>query len=92
MVGVPEGTVLTGSRGLFALLSFNLGVSEVRFDVTSTTGQSLVLGPATFTPEGWVVNWGTGGVPNGAYEVRAVASNKAGQRATSPAIRVEVKN
>jgi peptidoglycan/LPS O-acetylase OafA/YrhL len=92
VVGLPKGTVLTGSRPLSALLAFNLGVSEVQFDVNGTTGRSLVLGPAPFTPIGWIVLWNTTSVPDGTYEVRAVASNTAGQRATSPAVRVEVKN
>ncbi len=74
------------------MLSFNLGVSQVRFEVSGTTGRSLVLGPATFTPVGWVVLWKTTSVPDGTYEVRAVAFNTAGRRTTSPAVRVEVKH
>lgn len=68
---------LTGTTVLEAAAP---GASSVKFRILggSFRFNDPVLCSATLTPEGWRCDWDSATVPNGAFELRAVAVNAAG--------------
>jgi len=52
----------------------------------------MVIGPGGFTIVGWLAAWTTTSVPNGEYEIRAVAYDYSGKTTFSPGVTVTVAN
>jgi hypothetical protein len=97
-MGAPKnGATLKGLAFLdgaasVAFGSINVNASKVEFEITGKTIQPRVIGPGGFTIVGWLAAWSTTSVPNGEYEIRAVAHDYSGQTTYSPGVTVTVAN
>jgi len=92
VVGISNGEVLSGRRGIGTVATFSLGISRVQFQVASGTARAAVIGTAVFTHGFWALSWNTNEVPNGTYVVRSVAYNAAGDRSVSKGVTIRVAN
>jgi len=79
------GSVLYGSRTITAVATSGVGISsvELQYAPTGSTAWKL-LGTTTSAP--YAVAWATTSVPDGEYDVRAIATDSAGNRTTSAAV------
>jgi hypothetical protein len=64
----------------------------VQFRLTGSTYNDAVIGVATGTQLGWVLNWDTKSVPNGAYALASVATDPAGNIGRSADLAITVAN
>ena len=92
----PTTTILVPTKG--SRLS---GTSSLDASATNPTSVQFVLfggpyfghliGPATLTPYGWILNWNTKTVPNGTYLLFSQAINPSGNGVSSP-VKISVHN
>ena len=94
-VSAPTGTLDNPGanvRGTVALASSDLtdatsGVDTVDFERSPAGGGAWVnVGTDSSAAGGWTVNWVTGGVSDGLYDLRAVATDAAGNAHTTATI------
>jgi hypothetical protein len=64
----------------------------LQFEITGNGLSNDVVATGVQTPEGWIAQWDTTKVPNGAYTLQSVATDAAGNTAVSPGITVTVRN
>lgn len=99
----PSTTVLIPSTGaslkgtdavLDAVASTTDGVaiSKVQFTITGGPYDQSVIGTATPTIYGWLDAWNTTGVTDGTYTLQSLATDAAGNTASSPEIAISVAN
>ncbi len=85
------GTSLSGIVGLEATAASGSGIVAVRFQYArSGTGKWSTIGVATVTP--YTVSFDTRSLQNGVYDLRAVATDIAGNTATSVVSGVSIAN
>jgi outer membrane protein assembly factor BamB len=90
-VAIPSNNAtISGTQLLDAFAS--AGVTQLQFEVTGGTLNHSVIGTATPTYYGWLVNWNTTTVPNGVYTLQSVASYGGEVSGTSPGITFTVAN
>ena len=87
-----NGAVLKGTSRLFALASFNVGMTTVDFEITGSSLRNADIGDAVFSQGFWTLSWNTSSVPDGTYTLRSVAFNSAGARSTGKGVTVRVSN
>ena len=83
-----SGATLSGHTTLDASAS---NANTVEFVLSGGSYSNHVIGTATPTIYGWLYNWDTTTVPNGAYTLRSEAFNSTGS-AFSPGVNVTVNN
>ena len=93
-ISIPsDGATLSGpSAVLDASASGTADVTGVQFVVSGGSLSDHVVGTATRTLYGWIAEWDTTTVPNGAYTLESVATETGGTTATSSPIHVTVDN
>lgn len=93
-VALPSsGAWLRGTTPVSAAASDNVGVTRVEFHLSGNGVADTVIGTGTADPHyGWYTRWDTTTVANGAYLLRVVAVDAAGNRGTSDPITVNVGN
>ena len=83
-------------KGSAATLDASAGgtrdVTEVQFILTGGAVSDQVIGTAALTLYGWIAQWNTTTVANGAYTLQSVATETGGTTATSPGITINVSN
>jgi hypothetical protein len=87
-----NGATLSGTPTLAASASDNVKISRVEFHLTGGGYDNTRIGAATRTYYGWLFDWDTTSVPNGAYTLNSVAFDPAGNRGRSPDISISVQN
>ena len=90
-----NGSTLRGPRAILdatASASFGIKIAKVQFVLTGGTYDESVIGTATQTVFGWVLVWNTTNVPTGAYTLRDLATDAAGNTAYSPGKIIKVTN
>ncbi|MDQ1381853.1 MAG: hypothetical protein QOJ71_2572 [Actinomycetota bacterium] len=87
-----DGATLSGTSVVDASASDNVGVTGVEVHATDAAFDDHVLGVATLTRFGWVFEWDTTTVSNGAYTITTIARDAAGNTTTSQPISVVVEN
>jgi hypothetical protein len=87
-----NGATVSSTTTLGAKASDNRNVSRVEFHLTGGSYHDSRIGVATRTYYGWLFDWDTTSVPNGAYTLNSVAFDPAGNRARSPDISITVQN
>jgi hypothetical protein len=87
-----KGLVFLDGAASVGFGSINVNASKVEFEITGKTIQPMVIGPGGFTIVGWLAAWTTTSVPNGEYEIRAVAYDYSGKTTFSPGVTVTVAN
>ena len=86
-----DGQTLSGTFTLKAEASDLNGVESVEFFVDGD-GRITSLGVDGDSSGGWSVDWNTGNFVDGAYSLTATATDSAGNKATSLAVTVDLKN
>jgi hypothetical protein len=86
------GAALKGTEVLAASASDNVSVNNVQFAVTGGPLTKSVVGLAAPSIYGYLYEWNTTTVPNGTYTLQSVATDEAGNTASSAAIAVKVNN
>ena len=81
-----DGASLVGVTSITALASDDVGVTSVQFQV-----DGVDLGAPVKVPP-YTVNWDTATVPNGPYQLTAIAADAANNSTTSPVVNVTVNN
>ena len=88
-----DGATLSGSSAILdASASGTTDVTGVQFVVSGGSLSNHVVGTATLTLYGWIAEWDTTSVPNGAYTLESVATETGGTTATSSPVHVSVAN
>ena len=88
-----DGATLSGSSAVLdASASGTADITGVQFVVSGGSLSDHVVGTATPTLYGWIAEWDTTTVPNGAYTLESVATETGGTTATSSPIHVTVDN
>ena len=67
-------------------------MTEVQFIVTGGGLSDQVIATAALTLYGWIAQWNTSTVANGAYTLQSVATETGGTTTTSPGITINVSN
>ena len=93
-VGSPSGgATLTGAEWLDASASDSGStVTGVQYEVSGVGLSDYVIGSATATYYGWLFDWDTTTIPDGAYTLQSVASDAAGNSKPSSGLSVTVAN
>ena len=94
MIIPSGGATLSGSAAVLdaGTSGGSSGVTSVQFEVTGGTLTNQVVGTATATIYGWILEWNTTTVANGTYTLQSVATDGSGDTATSPPVTVTVAN
>lgn len=88
-----SGTALSGTSAVLdASASAAAGVASVQFVITGDSYPQSVIGKAIPTLYGYIFEWNTKGVPDGAYTVQSLATDDAGTTAYSAGIPITVNN
>ena len=88
-----EGDVLSGAVELSASASDDvLEVGKVEFHLTGADSDTALLGVATSTDDGWIYNWDTTSVRNGAYTLSSTAFDLAGNASPRAGLSITVQN
>jgi hypothetical protein len=77
---------------LDARASDNVALSKVEFYLTGGIYKNALIGMAMQTYVGWIYNWNTASVPNGAYMLNSVAIDYAGNVGRSGGVNIAVQN
>lgn len=85
VVAPTAGQVLTGNVNLRATATDAVGVTQVQFRVDGQTVNTDTTAPYEYT-------WNSASIANGARSITAMASDAAGNSATSAAVNVTVNN
>jgi hypothetical protein len=91
MATPASGAVVAGSVTLDAVPAGGNPTSVV-FVADGGTAQNAQIATAKLSIAGWTATWGSKSLPNGTYEIAAVAYNGSGKTSTSPGVSVTVKN
>jgi hypothetical protein len=86
-----SGTTVSGVVLLDAA-PLTASVSSVSFVASGGTSQNAPIATAKLSLGGWFSEWSTTSLPNGTYQIAAVAGDSAGKSSTSPAVTVTIKN
>ena len=92
IVPSTDNTVVSNTAVLDASSTDANGVAKVEFRVSGGTFNNALIGPAGLTSFGWLAIWNTAAVPNGTYTVRSVATDRAGNVATSPPRTIRIQH
>ena len=97
VVSPANGTVLPHKSVITlqatASASYGVAITKVQFVITGGSYNQTVIGTATSTNNGWVLQWNDTGFTNGAtYTLQSLATDAAGNTAYSPAITIKIKN
>jgi hypothetical protein len=88
-----NGTALSGTRAVLdASASAAAGVASVQFVITGESYSQSVIGKAIPTLYGYIFEWNTTGVPDGAYTVQSLVTDGAGNTAYSAGVPITVNN
>ncbi len=88
-----DGEVLSGAVALGARASDDvLEVGKVEFHLTGAKSDTALLGVATSSDDGWVYNWNTTSVGNGAYTLSSTAFDLAGNASPRAGLSITVQN
>jgi hypothetical protein len=87
-----NGATLSGTATLDASASDNVKVSRVEFRLTGGSSNNALIGTATPTQLGWIAQWDTTTVPNGAYTLNSVAYDAANNSGRSANVNITVQN
>ena len=95
----PEATMVLPAPGstvagavLLDAAPVGTNVSHVTFVASGGTSQKVQIATGKSTLAGYGATWSSSSLPNGTYEIAAVAYNAEGKSSTSPAVTVTVKN
>lgn len=92
-LGIPSnGAVLSGTETLDAAAGDGPGVTSVVFEASGGTLSDQVVATAKQTLYGWIGQWNTAGVPNGAYNLQSVATDAANNTDASTPVSITVDN
>ena len=95
-VTIPvTGANLSGTNVVLdatASASDGVNITKVQFTVTGGSYAQTVIATGTPTLYGYLAEWNTTDVPNGAYTLQSLATDAAGNTASSAPISVEVTN
>jgi hypothetical protein len=92
-VVLPEdGAVLSDTAVLDAAATDNVRVSRVEFHLAGAGNDDALIGSATATRFGWILNWDTTGVANGPYLLTSVAYDPAGNIGRSSQVSIQIQN
>ncbi len=92
VVSPSNGGVLTGTEALEATASSGFGVSSVAFDLTGGNLNAALIATATPNTGGYGASWDTTTVPDGTYTLESVATDAAGNSASSTGVAITVDN
>jgi hypothetical protein len=88
-----SGATLSGSAAVLdAVASGTSDVTSLQFEVSGGSLSDQVVGTATPTIYGSILEWNTTSVPNGTYTLQSVATEVGGTTATSSGVMVTVAN
>jgi hypothetical protein len=87
-----NGATLSGTAILDASAADNVKVSRVEFRLTGGDFNNALIGVATSTYYGWIAQWETTSVPNGAYTLNSVAFDPANNSGRSADVSITVQN
>ena len=90
MIRPTTGTTVSGVVFLDAAPLSD--VSSVTFVASGGASHKVQIGTAKVSTAGWYSEWTSTSLPNGTYEIAAVAYATGGRSTTSPAVTVTVKN
>ena len=91
MIRPTTGTTVSGVVFLDAG-PLSSTVSSVTFVASGGSSHNVQIGTAKLSTAGWFSEWTSKSLPNGTYEIAAVAYDTGGRSSTSPAVTVTVKN
>jgi Big-like domain-containing protein len=83
---------VSGTTTLDANASDNVKVSRVEFRLTGGNYNNALIGVATLTDYGWIAQWETTSVPNGADTLNSVAYDPANNSGRSANVNITVQN
>jgi outer membrane protein assembly factor BamB len=86
-----DGATLSGTTTLDATAADNVKVSRVEFRLTGGNYNNALIGVATATYFGWIAQWDTTSVPNGAYTLNSVALDPANNSGRSANVNITVQ-
>jgi alpha-tubulin suppressor-like RCC1 family protein len=87
-----NGATISGDTWLDAAASSPVGIASVSFEVSGGSISDMVVGSGFDTVDGWIGGWDATDVPNGSYTLQSVATDTAGNSATSDGVAVTVDN
>ena len=67
-------------------------ISNVKFVLTGGSLDDTVVATGASTKTGWLANWQSGDVPNGAYTLQSVVTDAAGNVAYSAGVTIDIEN
>jgi hypothetical protein len=91
LLGKNDATI----RGVVLLIASaqgDYGVSKVHFEILGPSGSRELVNATETDKYGWLGGWDTTPLPDGSYQVRSVANDRATDRATSLPLTVNVEN
>jgi hypothetical protein len=91
IVTPANGSTVSGKVGLDAS-PIGSNVAAVSFVATGGSSKKIQIARGTVTLVGFGAVWSSSSVPNGTYQIAAVAYSSEGKSTTSPAITVTVSN
>ncbi len=86
------GATLSSTQLLDAVAGDGPGVIKLQFELTGGTLSHAVVATGVSTIFGWLADWDTTSVPNGAYTLESVATDAANDVSVSSGIGVMVNN
>ena len=92
MSSPADGSTVSGAVTVSASASDDQAVASVQFRLTNLATSTTTSLGAPMTSSPYQTTWNTSGVPNGQYAVSAIATDAAGNKATSTAVDVTVAN
>jgi Bacterial Ig domain len=92
VIAPSDGSTVSGSVPLYALVSGSIKVKRVVFQATGPSLRNAIIGTATPKEYGWAAVWNSTKVANGSYMVRNVVVRPDGTMAFSSPIRLRVEN
>jgi hypothetical protein len=93
LIEPKPNSVLHGNVTVFATATAGIGVSRTTFRLTGPElPHPSTLGPAIPAAYVWISRWDSRTVPDGSYELQAVADTSIGTRFLSPTVPVRVEN
>jgi peptidoglycan/LPS O-acetylase OafA/YrhL len=84
--------VLKGTQTIAAVGAFHDTITRVEFQATNSMLKTAIIGTGRFEGNLWQVSWNTTDVSNGAYVIRSIAFNSAGDHTLSKGVTVRVAN
>jgi peptidoglycan/LPS O-acetylase OafA/YrhL len=87
-----NGSTLSGTSLLDASTTDNIDVVKVEFHLTGGRLHDTLIGTGTGTLYGWITDWDTTTVANGAYSLQSIAYDTAGKVARSKTTTIVVHN